>query len=253
MFSLNDEKKSNIFSQMSPKTSFVLGLIAGVLVMFAVGFFVLLGYILKNQDGGTFAARNQAQQQVQPTDNDGEEPTGPVDLRPAQKDEAVRGNKKAKVVMVEFSDYECPFCARHHETMLKLMEQYKDKVAWIFRHFPLDSIHPQARPAALAAECANEQGKFWEYTDAVYKDQDKLSGGANYLKQLAKQVGLKEAKFNDCFDSAKYQSKVDADYQEGIANGISGTPGTYINGQLVKGAVPFESFKQIIDQALSAK
>ncbi|PJA94146.1 MAG: disulfide bond formation protein DsbA, partial [Candidatus Komeilibacteria bacterium CG_4_9_14_3_um_filter_37_5] len=158
----------------------------------------------------------------------------------------------AKVVMVEFSDYECPFCARHHETMLQIMNQYKDQVAWVFRHFPLDSIHPQARPAALAAECANEQDKFWEYSDAIYKDQDKLSGGISFLQQVAKQLKLNESKFNDCLSSAKYQSKVDADYQEGIANGVSGTPGTFIAGQLIKGAVPFESFKQIIDQALNA-
>ncbi|PIZ99130.1 MAG: hypothetical protein COX77_02415 [Candidatus Komeilibacteria bacterium CG_4_10_14_0_2_um_filter_37_10] len=251
MFSLNDDKKSSIFSQLAPKTSFILGLIAGVLVMFVVGFFVLLGYVLKNQDTSGIANNNQVQAQPgQP--NNGEEPTGPVNLRPVQKNEVVRGGKNAKVVMVEFSDYECPFCARHHETMLQIMNQYKDQVAWVFRHFPLDSIHPQARPAALAAECANEQDKFWEYSDAIYKDQDKLSGGISFLQQVAKQLKLNESKFNDCLSSAKYQSKVDADYQEGIANGVSGTPGTFIAGQLIKGAVPFESFKQIIDQALNA-
>jgi protein-disulfide isomerase/copper chaperone CopZ len=165
------------------------------------------------------------------------------------KDDHVRGNFEAPITLVEFSDFECPFCERHYPTMNKILADYKGKVRLVYKHFPLSQIHPNAQKAAEASECAAEQGKFWEYHDKLFENQ--ASGlSLEKFKQWAKDLGLNSSKFNNCLDSGKYAQKVQADYQEGAEKGVNGTPATFVNGQLVSGAVPYESFKQIIDSLL---
>ena len=156
----------------------------------------------------------------------------------------VRGNFNASVTLVEFSDFECPFCERIYPTLNKILSDYKDKVRLVYKHFPL-GFHPNAQKAAEASECADEQGKFWEYHDKLFENYQKYS--SDNFKQWAKDLGLNIGKFNDCLDSGKFSQKVKADYQEGLQKGVNGTPATFVNGQLVVGAQPYEAFKQVID------
>lgn len=241
-----NKDKDAFWSAIKPKTGFFLGIIAGILIMFVIGFFVLLGLYLSDSDY-SFNGNNNPSIVNTNGNNNGAGVAPQASIRNIQKDEAVRGNKNAKIVMIEYSDFQCPYCTRAHETFQQIMDEYGDNVAWVYRHFPLDSIHPYARKAAEGSECANDQDKFWEYTDAVFVDNSVLNQGVDGIKQIASGIDLNMNKFNSCLDSGKHADKVDQDYKEGVANGVTGTPATFINGQLIKGAVPFESFKQIID------
>jgi len=166
----------------------------------------------------------------------------------------VIGNKDAKVTIVEFSDFECPFCGKFYtDTLPQLKKDYIDtgKVKLYYRHFPLTALHPNAVPFALASECANDQGKFWEMHDIIFNNSATVSTATtDTIKQWASQIGLNISTFNSCFDSKKHQDLVDKDTQDGQAVGVSGTPTFYINGQQLVGAQPIENFKAIIDQEL---
>lgn len=167
------------------------------------------------------------------------------------KSNHVRGDFNAQITLVEFSDFECPFCARHFPTLTKMLDDYKGKVRLVYKHFPL-SFHPNSQKAAEASECADEQGKFWEYHDKLFENQSN-GYSLDKFKQWAKDLGLNSGQFNDCLDSGKFAQKVQADYQEGLKKGVTGTPATFVNGQLVSGALPYDSFKQIIDNLLAAQ
>lgn len=166
----------------------------------------------------------------------------------------IRGNKNAKVFLVEYSDYECPFCARFHSTAQQVLDEYGDDVAWVYRHFPLDSIHPKARPAAEASECVAEVGgddAFWTFTDAVFADQTKLSD----LSSIASSAGVSGSSYDNCVSGGKYADTVEEHYQGGIGAGVTGTPGNFIvneNGDtwFVPGAYPYEQITPYIDEAL---
>jgi protein-disulfide isomerase len=173
-----------------------------------------------------------------------EPPRAEVDIAGAP----VKGSANAKVTIVEFSDFECPFCSRVLPTMKKVEEVYGDKVRVAFRQFPLESIHPNARKAAQASLCAHDQGKFWEMHDALFAKQKELAVGQ--LKGHAVALGLDAEKFNTCLDSNKYDKQVTADLEAGQAAGVSGTPALFVNGRLVAGAVPFEEMAKIIDDEL---
>lgn len=236
-----EEKTAGFFDGSSPKMVFVFGLMAGIA-------FTSVGYDLFSLNPSDAAADTTVKTDTtKPTTTT----TGTTTKKLAEvtdKDH-VRGDlSKAKVVLVEYSDYECPFCSRHHPTLVDLAEEYGDDVAWVYRHFPL-SFHPEAKPAALAAECANEQGKFWEYTDALFENQDQL--GDDYYVELAKDLGLKESQFTDCYESEKYANVITDDTNSGRAAGVSGTPATFVNGQMVSGAVDLETFKSLIDAELA--
>jgi len=171
----------------------------------------------------------------------------------------IRGDKNAKVFVIEYSDFECPFCKRFHPTMQQLFDQYQGKVAWVYRHFPL-SFHPNAEKEAEASECASEQGGndvFWKYTDKIFERT--TSNGKGFaledLAPLAKEIGLDDAKFKSCLNSGKYAKHVQQDEQEGQTAGITGTPGNIIwtkdgKTQLISGAVPLSSLTSAIDQIL---
>ena len=173
-----------------------------------------------------------------------------VDAKDVIDDDAVKGNKNAPVTIVEWSDFECPFCVRFYtQTFGKIEEEYINtgKVKFVYRDFPL-SFHQNAQKAAESAECAGEQGKFWEMHNLLFEKG--VSGGVGSFKQYAKEIGLDSGEFNDCLDSGKMASEVSKDFSDGQKAGIQGTPGFIINGQLVSGAQPFEAFKQIIDAEL---
>ena len=159
-----------------------------------------------------------------------------------------RGPNDAKITMIEFSDFECPFCGRAHETVDKVMAKYEGKVHLVFRQFPL-SFHPHARKAAEAAVCADEQGKFWQMHDWMFTNQQKLE--INELKETAGTLGLDKTKFAECLDGNKSAKSVEEDMAAGEKNGVSGTPAFFINGIPLSGAQPIEEFEKIIDKELS--
>jgi len=172
-------------------------------------------------------------------------PSGPVDV--AIGNGAVLGNQDAKITIIEFSDFQCPYCEKFYsETFPQLKKEYIDtgKAKLIFRNFPL-SFHENAMPSALAAECAKEQGKFWEYHDKLFENQQALDSSS--LKKYALDLKLEINKFNDCLDNKKYQSEIQQDIQDGQSAGVTGTPSFFINGIPLEGAQPFSAFKQVID------
>jgi protein-disulfide isomerase len=133
--------------------------------------------------------------------------------------------------------------------MREVLEEYEGKVRLVYRDFPLTSMHANALSAALAAECAYEQGKFWEYHDLLYANQGALDDAS--LRDYAAQVGLDTDSFEECLSSQKYLEEVQNDYNDGINYGVSGTPTFFVNGQKIGGALPLESFEQVLDQVLA--
>jgi protein-disulfide isomerase len=174
---------------------------------------------------------------------------GPYRVEIATAGEPARGPAEAPVTIVEFSDFECPFCSRVVPTLDQIQEHYGDRVRLVFKQFPLRSIHPNAQKAAEASLCAEEQGRFWELHDAMFADQRNLAVPA--LKAKAGEVGLDPAAFADCLDSGRYAEAVEEDLQEGSAIGISGTPAMVINGRLLSGAVPYEEIARVVDEELA--
>ena len=179
-------------------------------------------------------------------------PTEPVEV--SIDDDAVKGDKNAPVTIVEFSEYQCPYCKRYvDQTFVQIKENYIDtgKVKYVFRDFPL-GFHEHAKNAAIAAECAREQGgddMYWEYHDVLFENSPNLA--VDQLKQYATDLGLSTSKFNSCLDNEEYADEVDADMKEGSGYGVRGTPGFFINGRLISGAQPYESFEKIIEEELS--
>src|SRR3989338_5570869 len=164
---------SHDFFDMKPKQSMVLGLSVGIAAISTIGFFVLLlggvpqmGSKVAGTNTNVAVVPTQPTQPTAPT-----QPSGNIAAAPARADDHVRGNPKGKVVIIEYSDFECPFCGRHVPTINQILDQYGDDVKFIYRHFPLTSIHPNAQKAGEASECAAEQGKFWEYHDILFANQ----------------------------------------------------------------------------------
>ena len=176
-----------------------------------------------------------------------------VEFTVAESDH-VRGNANAEITLVEFSDLECPFCKAFHATAQQALDEYGDKVRWVYKHFPLDNLHPKADKEAEAAECAGELGgndKFWEYVDRVFEVTPSNNGlDLALLPQIAKDLGLNEAAFKICLDSGKYADRVEADYQQGLQAGVTGTPGSFVNGVPVKGAVPYAVLRSVVEEEL---
>lgn len=161
-----------------------------------------------------------------------------------------RGPANAPVTVVEFSDFQCPFCGREVPVIDKMMKEYDGKVKLVFRHFPLD-FHPFAAKAAEAGACAADQGKFWELHDKMFANQQKLA--VDDLKGYAKAVGVDAARFDKCLDSGEKKSLVDADTKAGTEAGVNGTPAFFINGIFINGAQPYEQIKQAVDRELQKK
>ncbi len=160
------------------------------------------------------------------------------------------GNKNAKVTIIEFSDFQCPFCAQGAKMLTKIKQKYGKKVLIAFKQYPLP-FHSQAKKAAVAALCMNEQSVdlFWKMHDKMFADQSKL--GVDALKETAKSLGADTEKFNTCLDQNKFIGQVEKDIQEGKEIGVKSTPTFYVNGQLIAGAQGIEVFSEIIDQELN--
>ncbi|HYV46510.1 MAG TPA: thioredoxin domain-containing protein [Myxococcaceae bacterium] len=160
-----------------------------------------------------------------------------------------RGPSDAKVTIVEFSDFQCPFCGRAHDTVEEVMRTYAGKVKLVYRQMPLTSLHPNAMKAAEASLCAHEQGKFWEYHDTLFKNQQALQ--VDKLKEYATQMGLDGGKFNACLDGSQKADAVKADMKDAEGAGVQGTPAFFVNGVFLNGAVPIDEFREVIDTELA--
>ena len=236
------------FLDGNPRTMFSFGLVSGMAMI------LLMNNFSAFSSGSAVAAAAPSVAAATAPVAAAAAPAGKLD--PVTSADHIRGDiKKAKVVLVEYSDFQCPYCGKHDPTMQQIVKDYGDQVAWVYRHFPL-SFHPNAVPVALASECASEQGKFWEFADAMYAGQtENLSSDAAtataYVNKTASDLNLDTKKFADCVSTAKYQSVVDAGSASGRTAGVSGTPATYVNGTLVSGAVPYASMKKMIDDAIA--
>jgi protein-disulfide isomerase len=174
-------------------------------------------------------------------------------------DDVVLGDAKAKVLIIEFGDYQCPSCRMFwREVEPRLKKEYVDtgKVKLVFRDFPIVQIHPEAMLAAIAVDCAGDQKKYWQMHDKVFREQDKGEDSLvrfknTDLKKWAKDIGLDTAAFNECLDSSRYRDEVAKDKADGDSVGIQGTPTFFINGRVVGGAQPYPVFKKIIDEELN--
>jgi len=184
-------------------------------------------------------------------------------LKISEDNDPIIGNMDAEITIIEFSDFQCPFCARFHvQTLPTIMDEYINKgtVKLVFRDFPIQSIHPNALPASVAAECANEQKKFKEMHDVLFEKQNKWSNQniesvMNTFSQYASDLGLEEKAFDSCLKNGKYIEEIQKDLDDGRTYGISGTPGFFIGNEQIgfielKGAQPFENFKKVIDDQL---
>lgn len=212
-----------------------------------IGFLIIAGAIVYTQN---------PQQPSKPTSSavstGGQVKTDSTGQFTVTEQDHVRGDFEAPVTIVEYSDYQCPFCSRFHPTIKQVLADYPGQVRWVYKHFPLDQIHPQARPSAEASECVWEQkgnDGFWQFADGLFENQSRL--GNSLYKELAGQIGVNADQFTNCVSSRKYKDKVESDYQEGIRAGVRGTPGSFVNGQSIPGAVPYSTLKVAVDQALA--
>lgn len=238
--------------------NFVLLMLIG---LFFIGGFALGSLWTENQILKNGGARPVAGAPAAP-----EAPTGPTGPTPEQlaalpelgDNDHLRGNANAKIVLVEYSDYECPFCARFHPTMQQVMQEFGNDVAWVYRHYPLP-FHPNAQKSAEAGECVAKlagEDAFWTYSDAVVKTTE--TAGAltpEAIKNAALSAGVNEAAFTACLDSGEMAAVVKDFQDKGAAAGISGTPGTFIvvegeAKELIPGALPFAQVKTMIEQYL---
>lgn len=163
-------------------------------------------------------------------------------------DDPAQGNPNAPIKLIEFSEFQCPFCKRARPTIEKVLSTYKDQIYYVFRDFPL-SFHKEAKNASLAANCAHEQGKYWEFNHELWENQQALS--TEKYTEIAKKIALNLDKYNQCYTSRKFDKEIDKDQNDGIDVGVSGTPAYFINGKFLSGAQPFESFREIIDEELA--
>jgi protein-disulfide isomerase len=171
----------------------------------------------------------------------------PPKVQVAYDPKRLRGNAKAPVMIVEFSDYQCPYCHQIEPTVKSLLAKYGDKVSLSYRDFPLSAIHPYAMGAAEASRCAEEQGKFWEYHDQLFT-ASKLEKDA--LVEYARNLKLDDKQFDSCLTTEKYKADIEKDELEGRNAGVNGTPGFFINGVFVNGAKPESEFTSVIDDEL---
>ncbi len=178
-----------------------------------------------------------------------ERPTGT--LKPVDAKDWMEGPANAKVTLVEYSDFQCPFCSRHEPSIVQALKDYPKDVRLVYRQYPLTSLHPEAQKAAEASECAGKLGgaaKFWAMHDELFTNQS-LLGHQMYI-DTAKKIGLDQTQFTKCLDGGETVALVQEDQTSGNAAGVEGTPATFVNGTLISGAVPYSDLKTAIDAAL---
>jgi len=183
----------------------------------------------------------------------GLEPGKYIEMPKINEGDAKFGSENAKVKVVVFSDFQCPYCKAFYKNLREAMKEFGDRVLFDVKHLPLEDAHPRAQDAALASLCALEQGKFWEYADKLYADQASWSTGKGNqtFKNYAGALKLNWKKFSDCLDSKKYQAQVENDKNEALNFNIAGTPAIFVNDTFQTGAVGYAEFKKAIEDELS--
>ncbi len=250
-----DDQRS-FFQQLSPKSAMTVGLLGGLMTLCTIGFFVLLGLNLKNG----FSSGGSKPLAVQPAAPQGEvqppAPTGPVDVGVGHF--PMKGKSDAPVTVIQFADFRCPFCERFYSDAEQgMLRDYvaTGKVKYYFRNFAF--LGPESTLVAEASECANDQGKFWEFHNWIFENQAPESDSTYYsqdnLIKYGVGVGLNKAKFTQCLTDRTFAAKVQEDLNEGQAAGVNGTPTTFIDGVALVGAQPYAALQQAIDQALANK
>lgn len=246
-FSLLDIKVTHVMIVLIVIFSFILG-----------SLYTKVQYLEKGAGRGTQVAAANAQATAQAAQPPAAQPPA-GDIKKVTDADHIRGNKDAKVTLVEYSDYECPFCKTFHPTMQELMKTYGDKIRWVYRDYPLP-FHQNAAKEAEASECIAELGgedAYWKYTDTIFERT--TSNGTGFaldkLGPLAAEMGVDQTAFQQCLDSGKYTKHVTDQTADGSTGGVSGTPSTFIVGskgktQLLVGAQPMSAFKTVIDQEL---
>lgn len=234
-------------------------------VLFMIGAFFLGSLWTKVQileKGGAVIGQTAKQDKSASTNRPTSIPSAPqaAEVPKLTDEDHVRGDRKARLALIEYSDTECPFCKSFHSTAQRVVDEYKGKVMWVYRHYPL-SFHANAQKEAEATECANELGgndAFWKYLDTLFERT--TSNGTGFaldnLVPLAKELGLNEVKFKECFDGRTFDTHVGQDMVGGTAAGVSGTPGTILldtktgKTRLISGAVPYDTIKLALDEML---
>ena len=248
------------------KKSIPTGMIIAIIAVVAVAAF-FAGSYFSNLDSDFVThsefenAISKLESKIESTNQAPSQPPSPVNI--SQDDDPVRGDPDAPITIIEFSDFQCPFCARFHvQTLPLLLDQYIEtgKVNLVYRDFPIQSIHPNAMPAAVASECAHEQGKYWQYHDTLFEKQRSWSNLDSEqiittLSQYALDVGLAQQQFDSCLESGKYFEEVQGDLKDGRDYDITGTPGFFIGNEKIgfvklTGAQPFDSFQKVIESQL---
>lgn len=261
------KREEDFISNTSPKKSTPTGIIIALVAVVAVAAF-FAGLYFSNLDTNqvTKSDLDDAISRIESKiGNNLPSPTLPLQpVKISLDDDPIRGNPDAPITIVEFSDYQCPFCARFYaQTLPLLLEEYIDegKVNLVYRDFPVQRIHPNALAAAAAAECADDQGKYWEYHDTLFEKQNawaKLDSNSaiSTFSQFATEIELEQQQFDNCLKSGKYLEEVQADFSDGKNYQVTGTPGFFIGNEdigFVKiiGAKPYDAFKKVIDAQLN--
>ena len=268
MSSNESEFNQNNDEKISIKKSTFNGLIIGVIIMVGVAAFFAGSYtsnLTLNQiseedlDEAISKLELKILQNQLPT----KQPTAVVKI--SADTDPIIGNPDAPITIIEFSDFQCPFCARFHaQTLPLIMEEYieQGKVKLVFRDFPIQSIHPNAVPASVASECANEQGKFREMHDMLFEKQNEWNklqteDALDLFSQYGAEIQVNQDTFDSCLTSGKYIEEIRKDLDDGREYGVTGTPGFFVGNDKIgfvelKGAQPFDSFKKVIDAQLDA-
>ena len=263
---MEDETPNVNYEKVTTKKSnsgmLVKGLVAAIVVAAFLG-----GYSLglngensiSNDELAEMILEMQEESPVQAQQARQAQPNAPVFV--SLDDDPLKGNPNAPFTIVEFSDFQCPFCMKFHAETLPLIEQNyinTGKVNFVYRDFPIQSIHPNAIPAALASECADEQGKFWEFHDMIFVNQkawerQDVVQSIQTFQQYAVELNLDIESFNDCLSSGKYVDEINKDLQDGRDYGVTGTPGFFVGNEKmgfikIQGAQPYAAFQQVLDK-----
>ena len=237
-----------------------------ILIVVSIGLSFLVGImcqkVQKLESGvstkvaGTVGAAEANNPQLAP-----QAPPQAGEVSPVTEDDYIKGNRNARIALIEYSDMECPFCKRFHPTAQQVVDEYGDDVMWVYRHFPLEQLHSKAPKQAEATECAGKLAGnegFWALTDKIFEVTPSNNGLDNStLPNLAAEVGINKSAFQTCLDSGEMAQNVEDDYQSGLKAGVAGTPGNILldtkTGEsiLIPGAVPYPQVKQAIDEMLA--
>jgi len=264
---IESKHKESNGGKISIKKSVFNALVISVIVSSLVAVFFAGSYMSLKSDQITKLELNEAIVKLESKILKNQQAPVQPDLQPISvsiDDDPIRGNQDAPITIVEFSDFQCPFCARFQiNTLPLILEQYVDtgKVKFVYRDFPIQNSHPNAMPAAVASECAHEQDKYWQYHDILFENQGvwnkvEVTSAITIFKEFATKLDLNQDQFDSCLDSGKYIEEISNDLKDGKRYGITGTPGFFIGNEengfvKINGAQPFEAFKSIIDSQLN--